>query len=183
MVTLDVVSLYGTNMVRDPSFPRSPELRLSSRRPCSFSFFRVFHQPSAPYPLPTMESVRRSAATNLVLLDVDFARIRKLSTYFRIRIDKGSSLCRRVDWAAMAGTHTVAGVHQNGLPIVPLVVFMAIRVLSCMCCVHQDTAHISTQHGLAVVDDHSRSYLVWFYGRVTSACGHSHVHMSEVQRE
>ena len=70
MVTLLVESLYGTNIVRLPSFPRSPLLRRTRRLPVSRSAFFLLYLLYPPYPPVTMAKESARVATRRVVREL-----------------------------------------------------------------------------------------------------------------
>lgn len=62
--------LYGTKMVRDPSFPRMPEFRRSKRRPWARSFARSRNQLYPPYPEPMIDKSSAMIAMRRVVFEV-----------------------------------------------------------------------------------------------------------------
>lgn len=83
IVTLEVESLYGTNIIREPSLFRSPEFLRNNRLPCSFSACRFFHHLLLPVPPAMIERASSRVATTFVKFEVPFALDRNRFEYLR----------------------------------------------------------------------------------------------------
>lgn len=101
IVTLDVVSLYGTKIVRVPSFDFNPEFLRRRRRPCSCSFRRDCSHRQPPYPLVMIERVSARVASSRVIFEVASNLDLRSSRYLFRRAGIRLSDPRRVDCTAI----------------------------------------------------------------------------------
>ena len=100
MVTLEVVSLYGTNTTRDPSLFLSPEFRLCNLCPCSFSAARFCHDRWPKVPPHIIEIVRSRVAISFAVFEAPCIRLRTRFAYFWYSAPMGSEY-RKVDCEAI----------------------------------------------------------------------------------